>query len=505
MSHSKKKKDDDRLDEIKSSITSLEQRVEELMELQRQGNGLEEYSRPDTLPGFPQYSPGSVMVGVPKFFDYNHLAQVDRTYSNIKDHWMRGRLTAWNAQMRFAQLANDIEATCLFMMLQLEALAQLLLTPLYIKEGVARRDFTLPRVSGPAGDGSTRSLSLSKGESVDVVPHMGFGLRTAVTDADGIYVKVESNKLKNGDSVMFRSLEENDFGEHYASYLGVSAYGVTREVHIMHYGELLDVAEFSNFTMVLTAPVPWAQIDWLKGCWLWVSRESLAEYRGDIIPLDRKRPSSGTYFPAGQITGYPTDETLRGFEKKYWKLILPAPQGLDVVSSGWKKFPFKARYKVPSMPEGANEFMLYADKERVLLDGSAAPLEVMLRFDYSGEDPVLKTEAGAISVIAGRVSRQRGGLHDVLGQFGQSTSSIAERLSLLMQVSPEGMNAIDWQSRGASFNTFHVIKNMRNNLVHGNLGQLKSGAPSISMDDVASFWDCEIVPRLSHWIHEANN
>lgn len=504
MSNSKKKSGEDQFDEIKSSISSLEQRVEELMELQRQGNGLEEDLGLDTLPGFPQYSPGSVMVGIPKFFDYNHLAQVDRTYADIKNHWTRGRLTAWNAQMRFAQLANDRDSMCLFMMLQLEALTQLLLPLLFVKRDKPRRDFTLDKVYDQATGKASKKTMVPKDSLIDLVPHMPFAIRTDVKEEDGVYARVKRNLLSDNDSFKYRQLNAGEFGDTCASILSVDVPGLTREEKLYEMGTLITEFEVSDFFAVLTAPVPWKELFWLEGCWLWLSRESIAEFRGDVLPMDRSIPFRGRYHPKGRVMKFPK-EALPSFERKYWKLVLPAPQGLEVVSSGWEKFPFKARYSVTLMTDFLVDFMLYSDKEWVLRDGSAAPLEVMLRYDYSGDEPTLKREAGAISVIAGRVSQERGVLHDVMGQFGKSKSSIADRICMMMQVSPEGLDTAAWDHGGSALNLFHSIKNMRNNLVHGNLGDMSKGRSSLSMDDIASFWDYEVVPRISHWIHEASS
>ena len=503
MSELNKKEVEAWKDEMKSALSHLEQRVEEWMELYRQG---EDDQRPQGLdgstPGLPQYSPGSVMVGVPKFFDFNHLLQVDRTYSGIEDHWMRGRLTMWNAQMRFAQLANDRESACLFMMLQLEALTQLILPKLYLENNRAKREFTLDGVFNPVMKKSNRSIKIAKGEGLDIVPHMQFGILTSVSAQEGVYVKILSSMMPDDSSGKYRDRVDGKYDDLYATILKVEASGLDRVANIYQEGIYVDDFISSEFTVILTAAVDWNRLDWLQGQWLWVSRDSIAEFRGDVVELDKSSTSNGLHYPQGRVAKIPLGKALRTFEKKYWKLILPAPHALSVVPSGWEKFPFKARYKVPGMPAGWDEFMLYADKEWVLGAGSAAPMEVQLRYDFSGSEPELKREAGAISVLAGRVNQKNGAVHDVMGQFGQSTSSIAQRMLLMMQVSPDGVDDSGWGEGGDALGTFHAIKNMRNNLVHGNLGKMKSAAAALSMEEISTFWDIEVVPRMSHWMHE---
>ena len=178
----------------------MEERVEEYLELSRAAEPLHGVGG---VPGEGMPSgghPGGVMVGVPQFFDAAHLHAVNEAYAGIEDVWLRGRMAMWNAQMRIAQGANDLEAMCLFLQLQLEGLAQVALKGLYLDGAQWSRDWFVEVIHErfePIGDeGKTRTIRETKtthfkeGEEVSLIPFHDFVFQLNSQSQLGRYMTV---------------------------------------------------------------------------------------------------------------------------------------------------------------------------------------------------------------------------------------------------------------------------------------------------------------------------
>lgn len=491
------------------SLERIDQKIEEVLELQRSQLGSANMA-PQELVGFPQYTPGSIMVGVPKFFDYNHLSQVDDIYSGVADPWVRGRLLSWNAQMRYAQLSNDMESMCMFLQLQLEALCQICLPGLLIEDGCSRWDWSLSvkEVGGKYG-----VISFKKGEAVDLIPHGGLQIRWPRPTGMGYFVRVideESIADKCGDSVVDIMYKTNamELQHRFATLLSVEVSGLVNDgsLHDHRKKEVMEIPD--GFTICLTSPIPWADLAWLSGHWLWVPEKQILELNDELYA---ENVGNGAIAGVRYSKGIINDEEdifaiASACEYPHLNLILPQPSGLQIREISIEgEVLFTARARVKEI-EGGQDFIYFAKKKEILT-GQWGVIRANPRFVIRNGKPVLMKRDGAICLWVNTLGKWQIGekdsycLKELMSSY-KGGAHLSERIRVMMTVPQDDNADSGWSGSGSMNEIFKSISELRNNIVHGNMEKLKSSRSSLTMDDLTNFWDNEIAVRVPHWLHE---
>ena len=438
----------------------MEERIEEYLELSRAAEPIHGIGG---VPGEGMASgghAGGVMVGVPQFFDAAHLNSVNEAYAGIEDAWLRGRMAMWNAQMRIAQGANDLEAMCLFLQLQLEGIAQVALKGLYVAAGRWSRSWSAKMaVLGLEGK---RTMDFAQGEEVHLLPYQKFAFQINPDRQEGVYATVVDVPEEGApfDAKKFNHKSQDRY-LHEVSVLPIEGVGQPRIARLLSKVKCLRGILGSNEKVWLT----------------WEVFSSVE---------DPEKVAKGKWSIAVESHIY------SGVS------IDPEPLPED------RRNKFKARIEDVMVIHGQTRiqkrvWMVYAPNKRVFKDEAAAyEMSPWATEDLATKEHFYENSAKHINSCYGwRREFKKGAIYDVLGNYGENKANTWQKFNMLMEAT-EADSELIWGDKECG--VLNKIRKVRNLLVHGNLVQRKGRGSGLTIEDVAAFWEEQVQPRMPYWV-----
>jgi len=448
----------------------MEERIEEYLELSRAAEPLHGVGG---APGEGMASgghAGGVMVGVPQFFNVAHLNAVNEAYAGIEDVWLRGRMAMWNAQMRIAQGANDLEAMCLFLQLQLEGIAQVALKGLYVDGAQWSRDWSVEVIYEsfePIGDeGKTRKIRETKtthfkeGEEVSLIPFHNFAFQLNPQSQPGRYMSVVDVPSEGTpfDGRKFNAMSWDRY-LHEVTVEPIQGRGQSLKARLVSPVKSLRGILGRDETVWLThhvfadAEVEPARV--AKGRWAVAVESHIAT--GKSVKVEEME--KGRYKYRGHVKDFMISFDKNSIDKRTWRVYSD--------SNIWDTI---CAYEM--------SVRAYKDQE-------------------TGEVRYMMDQDGVISCTTFRRSFKSGESYDVMGRFGRNFASIAVRFDMMMKAHDPDLE-LHWGSD--TRRVLDKIREVRNLLAHGNLVKRKGRSSGLTIEDVASFWEEQVQPRMPYWV-----
>ena len=438
----------------------MEERIEEYLELSRAAeplNGVGGVRGEGMASGAHA---GGVMVGVPQFFNAAHLNAVNEAYAGIEDVWLRGRMAMWNAQMRIAQGANDLEAMCLFLQLQLEGMAQVALKGLYVEAGRWSRSWSANMAV--AGSEGIQEKLFEQGEEANLLPYQKFAFQINPDLQEGRYATVIEVPE---EGVPFDARKFNAKSRarylHKVFVLPIGGDGPARDARLL--------SQVKSLRGIL-------------GCsdHVWLTQQVFA-----------------------------TDDEPHVVAQGEWSVAVESnvTKGSDITPKILEEshvHNFRADIKDAMLPHGKNHLQervwrVYAKSENVFWDNEAAyEMRPWADFDsVTGEYVYENSLKHVNSCNAWRRRFGRGEIFDVLGNYGGNKASARHKLDMLMRATAVDSELI-WGEKERR--ELDKIRKVRNLLAHGNLVKRKGRSSGLTIEDVASFWEEQVQPRMPYWV-----
>ena len=410
------------------------------------------------------------MVGVPQFFDAAHLHSVNEIYAGIEDVWLRGRMAMWNAQMRVAQGANDLEAMCLFLQLQLEGMAQVALKGLYVNGAHWSRDWSVDviheRFESIGDEGKTRKIRetktthFKKGEEVSLIPFHDFAFQLNPQSQLGRYMTVV-DVPSEGTPFDGREFNETSWDR----YL----HEVTVEP-IQGRGQSLKAR--------LVSPVKSLRGILGRDETVWLTHHVFADHEADLARVAEGKWAVAvpSHIATGKSVKVKKMETGRYKYRGHVKDFMISFDRNSIDKRTWRVYSNSAVWDTISAYEMS--VRAYRDQE-------------------TGEVRYMTDQDGVISCTTFRRSFKSGESYDVMGRFGRNFASTAVRFDMMMQAHDADLE-LQWGSDNRR--VLDKIREVRNLLAHGNLMQRKGRSSGLTIEDVATFWEEQVQPRMPYWV-----